>query len=135
MVPHIILQHKPVPALGVGGLRRTGSERTAEPDRHRGGGTEGAQRSERTSKSAAASPKHRDNLPFAEEGNLTIKQRPRIAVLEVKTPSSPVQTPTSLELPEFNLKESDTVKRRHKPKDKDSLTPEEAASPSSLSVI
>uniref|UniRef100_A0A3B4FMF1 Caskin-2 n=1 Tax=Pundamilia nyererei TaxID=303518 RepID=A0A3B4FMF1_9CICH len=86
--------------------------------------------------SAAASPKHRskDHLPFAEEGNLTIKQRPRIAVVsqpgaEVKTPSEAVQTPNSLELPEFNLKESDTVKRRHKPKDKDASTPEEVSTP------
>uniref|UniRef100_A0A8C4DKL1 Caskin-2 n=1 Tax=Dicentrarchus labrax TaxID=13489 RepID=A0A8C4DKL1_DICLA len=34
-------------------------------------------------------------------------------------PEGPVQTPNSLELPEFNLKESDTVKRRHKPKESD----------------
>ncbi|XP_028263975.1 caskin-2 isoform X2 [Parambassis ranga] len=142
---HIILQQaKPVPALGVGGLRRLGSERTeGDPGRQRGGGTEGtfeekAKKTERTSKTAAASPKHssRDHLPFAEEGNLTIKQRPRMAVAtradsDLKTPSigPPVQTPNSLELPEFNLKESDTVKRRHKPKDKDASTPEEGATP------
>uniref|UniRef100_A0A3Q1IWV6 CASK interacting protein 2 n=1 Tax=Anabas testudineus TaxID=64144 RepID=A0A3Q1IWV6_ANATE len=61
-------------------------------------------------------------IPFAEEGNLTIKQRPKApgppraeAVLE------PPEKPESknLEVPEFNLKESDTVKRRHKPKDKE----------------
>ncbi|XP_018535051.1 LOW QUALITY PROTEIN: caskin-2-like [Lates calcarifer] len=144
---HIILMHsKPVPALGLGGLRRTGSERTeGDAERQRGGGTDGtseerekARRSERTSKSAAASPKHSssDHLPFAEEGNLTIKQRPRVAVVtradaEVKTPpEDPVQTPNNLELPEFNLKESDTVKRRHKPKDKDASTPEEPSTPS-----
>ncbi|XP_073346506.1 caskin-2-like [Pagrus major] len=143
MSPHIILQHsKPVPALGVGGLRRTASERTeVETGKQRGGGTEGrleekARKSERTSKSASASPKHIDHLPFAEEGNLTIKQRPRMAVVtqgdtELKTPPSslegPVQIPNILELPEFNLKESDTVKRRHKPKD--SSTPEEATPP------
>lgn len=135
MTPHIILQHsKPVPALGLGALRRTGSERTEEFDRQRGGGTERtleekARKSERISKSATASPRHSsaDHLPFAEEGNLTIKQRPRTAA-EVKTsPEGPSQTPNSLELPEFNLKESDTVKRRHKPKD--SLTPEEATTP------
>ena len=61
-------------------------------------------------------------IPFAEEGNLTIKQRP-------KAPGPPraeaVLLPPdkaaakSLEVPEFNLKESDTVKRRHKPKDKE----------------
>uniref|UniRef100_A0A8C6MCY9 Caskin-2 n=1 Tax=Nothobranchius furzeri TaxID=105023 RepID=A0A8C6MCY9_NOTFU len=61
-------------------------------------------------------------IPFAEEGNLTIKQRPKApgppraeAVLE--PPEKPADT--TLEVPEFNLKESDTVKRRHKPKDKD----------------
>ncbi len=140
MTPHIILQHsKPVPALGLGGLRRTGSERIeVETDRQKGGSTDGAQarKSERISKSGTASPKHisGDHLPFAEDGNLTIKQRPRIAVVtradaEVRTPpEGPVQTPNSLELPEFNLKESDTVKRRHKPKD--SSTPEEATTPS-----
>ncbi|KAL6094716.1 caskin2 [Pungitius sinensis] len=130
--PHVLLQHyKPVPALGVGGLRRTGSERTeAEAARQSGGGPEGTlednpRKGERTSMSATASPKHSSggHLPFAEEGNLTIKQRPRAAA-----PDAVVKTPSSLELPEFNLKESDTVKRRHKPKDL--LTPEEAASPS-----
>lgn len=135
MTPHVILQHpKPVPALGLGALRRTGSERTEETDRLRGGSAEGkleekARKSERISKSASASPRHNsaDHLPFAEEGNLTIKQRPRTAA-EVKTPpEGPLQTPNSLELPEFNLKESDTVKRRHKPRD--SLTPEEATTP------
>ncbi|XP_036936389.1 caskin-2-like isoform X2 [Acanthopagrus latus] len=140
MSPHIILQHsKPVPALGVGGLRRTASERTeVETGKQRGGGTEGTleektRKSERASKSASASPKHGEHLPFAEEGNLTIKQRPRMAVVtpadaELKTPpEGPVQPPNTLELPEFNLKESDTVKRRHKPKD--SSTPEEATTP------
>ncbi|CAK6970680.1 caskin-2-like [Scomber scombrus] len=140
--PNIILQHsKPVPALGLGGLRRTGSERTeGDPDRQRGGSISSedkAKKSERTSKSAAASPKHGtgQHLPFAEEGNLTIKQRPRIASVsrsdnEINTPpEGPVQTPNSLELPEFNLKESDTVKRRHKPKEKGASTPEEASTP------
>uniref|UniRef100_A0A673AMA0 Caskin-2 n=1 Tax=Sphaeramia orbicularis TaxID=375764 RepID=A0A673AMA0_9TELE len=117
------------------GLRRTGSERTeGETDRQRGGGPEGTlekdkRRPERQSKSADASPKHSSggHLPFAEEGNLTIKQRPRIAV--ATPPGGSVQTPNSLDLPEFNLKESDTVKRRHKPKDKDTPTPEEATTP------
>ncbi|XP_034566480.1 caskin-2-like [Notolabrus celidotus] len=61
-------------------------------------------------------------IPFAEEGNLTIKQRPKApgppraeAVLE--PPEK--EDSKNLEVPEFNLKESDTVKRRHKPKDKD----------------
>lgn len=141
---HIIIQHtKPVPALGLGGLRRVGSERTdGDSDRQRGGSTERTleekeKAKKNVSKSASVSPKHssRDRLPFAEEGNLTIKQRPRIAVVtqaDAKVMASlegPVQTVNSLELPEFNLKESDTVKRRHKPKDKDGSTPEEATTP------
>ncbi|XDV13882.1 hypothetical protein PO909_002193, partial [Leuciscus waleckii] len=60
-------------------------------------------------------------IPFAEEGNLTIKQRPKVGgPLKVETTSEspekakPAKTP---EVPEFNLKESDTVKRRQKPKE------------------
>lgn len=135
-------QHsKPVPALGLGGLRRSGGERTEEDaDRQRGGSTDRSaeqRKSERVSKATHPKNSSCDRLPFAEEGNLTIKQRPRMAVIsrgdaEVKTPpEDPVQTPNSLELPEFNLKESDTVKRRHKPKDKDASTPEEATTPNS----
>ncbi|XP_067238809.1 caskin-2 isoform X2 [Chanodichthys erythropterus] len=62
-------------------------------------------------------------IPFAEEGNLTIKQRPKVGgPLKVESASEspekakPAKTP---EIPEFNLKESDTVKRRQKPKDKE----------------
>ncbi|CAL8273895.1 unnamed protein product [Lota lota] len=61
----------------------------------------------------SASPQNSSSecLPFAEEGNLTIKQRPKLG--------GPPRADAVLEppdLPEFNLKESDTVKRRHKPK-------------------
>ncbi|XP_062269734.1 caskin-2-like isoform X2 [Platichthys flesus] len=143
---HIILQHtKPVPALGLSGLRRTGSERAeGDADRQRSRTTEGTpeekerdRKRDRISKSANASPKRSsgDHLPFAEEGNLTIKQRPRIALVpqadvDLKTPpEDPLQSPNGLEVPEFNLKESDTVKRRHKLKDKDASTPEEASTP------
>ncbi|XP_041830483.1 caskin-2-like isoform X2 [Melanotaenia boesemani] len=287
---HILLQHsKPVPALGLGGIKRVGSERT-EGDRGGTAGTPEEKQKVRKSekfRNAAASPKllSGENLPFAEEGNLTIKQRPRVlyqtnpdvkalsgqpvqtpsecpvqapsehpfqnpsgrsiqtpsghpvqapserpgqtpsghpvqapserpfqtpkerplqtcserpgqtpsgypvqtpservvqtpsertgqtplgqpvqnlSERPVQTPSGhpvqtpservvqtpsgrtgqtplgqpiqtlserPVQTPNSLEIPEFNLKESDTVKRRHKPKDKDASTPEEAVPP------
>uniref|UniRef100_A0A8C2DFG0 Caskin-2 n=1 Tax=Cyprinus carpio TaxID=7962 RepID=A0A8C2DFG0_CYPCA len=62
-------------------------------------------------------------IPFAEEGNLTIKQRPKVGgPLKAETTSEspekakPAKTP---EVPEFNLKESDTVKRRQKPKEKE----------------
>ncbi|XP_034448582.1 caskin-2-like isoform X3 [Hippoglossus hippoglossus] len=77
-------------------------------------------------------------LPFAEEGNLTIKQRPKApgppraeAVLEPPDKHAA----KSLEVPEFNLKESDTVKRRQKPRDKEqgggSPSREEAGQPGS----
>uniref|UniRef100_A0A669B1J6 Caskin-2 n=1 Tax=Oreochromis niloticus TaxID=8128 RepID=A0A669B1J6_ORENI len=61
-------------------------------------------------------------IPFAEEGNLTIKQRPKApgpprAETVLEPPDKPAAK--NLEVPEFNLKESDTVKRRHKPKDKE----------------
>ncbi|TRY60294.1 hypothetical protein DNTS_014309, partial [Danionella cerebrum] len=57
-------------------------------------------------------------IPFAEEGNLTIKQRPKAGgPLKVEGALEPLEK--SKPLPEFNLKESDTVKRRQKPKDKD----------------
>ncbi|KAJ7989398.1 hypothetical protein DPEC_G00304130 [Dallia pectoralis] len=64
-------------------------------------------------------------IPFAEEGNLTIKQRPKMGgpprAESVVEPPADNNCPakTALEVPEFNLKESDTVKRRHKPKDRD----------------
>lgn len=76
----------------------------------------------------ASSPQNSSSecIPFAEEGNLTIKQRPKgpgppraEAVLE------PPDRPAA-EVPEFNLKESDTVKRRHKPKDQDQDSPSTA---------
>lgn len=117
---------KPVPVLGVRGLRRTGSER---------GGIERVEaifdatvdekkKAERQSKSASPKRSSGEHLPFAEEGNLTIKQRPRMATAPPSPGGGTAQAPTSLE---FNLKESDTVKRRHKPKDV--LTPEEATTP------
>uniref|UniRef100_A0A8C1N7W8 Caskin-2 n=1 Tax=Cyprinus carpio TaxID=7962 RepID=A0A8C1N7W8_CYPCA len=62
-------------------------------------------------------------IPFAEEGNLTIKQRPKVGgplksetTSELPEKDKPAKTP---EVPEFNLKESDTVKRRQKPKEKE----------------
>ncbi|XP_051987939.1 caskin-2-like isoform X5 [Xyrauchen texanus] len=62
-------------------------------------------------------------IPFAEEGNLTIKQRPKVGgpLKTESTPESPEKAKPAKapEVPEFNLKESDTVKRRQKPKDKE----------------
>ncbi|XP_056262253.1 caskin-2-like isoform X3 [Pseudoliparis swirei] len=61
-------------------------------------------------------------IPFAEEGNLTIKQRPKApgpprAEAALEPPEK--HAAGSPEVPEFNLKESDTVKRRYKPRDKE----------------
>ncbi|XP_075418331.1 caskin-2 isoform X2 [Tenrec ecaudatus] len=55
-----------------------------------------------------------EGLPFAEEGNLTIKQRPK--------PAGPPTRETSLPAGlEFNLTESDTVKRRPKCREREPL--------------
>ncbi|XP_041744785.1 caskin-2 isoform X2 [Coregonus clupeaformis] len=134
---------KPVPALGLGGLRRMGSER-----RDRDGGIERIpeEEEERGRKSGSVlesstslQRSSSENLPFAEEGNLTIKQRPRLgagcrAEPEIQPQASledpKMQTPKSLEVPEFNLKESDTVKRRRQPKDRDTHTLDEIFTPS-----
>ncbi|KAG2460994.1 caskin-2-like [Polypterus senegalus] len=65
-------------------------------------------------------------IPFAEEGNLTIKQRPRIHNLLTESSREVVSNISlseeginakHLEIPQFNLTESDTVKRRPKPRD------------------
>ncbi|KAJ3607516.1 hypothetical protein NHX12_024567, partial [Muraenolepis orangiensis] len=78
------------------------------------------------------------SLPFAEEGNLTIKQRPRLASahwqdsdMEAKAPPSEgsAQSPKTPEHPEFNLKESDTVKRRPKCRDRDGHAPDGPGTP------
>ncbi|MBN3306341.1 CSKI2 protein, partial [Amia calva] len=76
-------------------------------------------------------------IPFAEEGNLTIKQRPKTnGPLKPESSTEPTdkgRPNKSLEVPEFNLKESDTVKRRHKPKEKEQPPPKsrEEVSPAS----
>lgn len=55
-----------------------------------------------------------EGLPFAEEGNLTIKQRPKPA----GPPPREASVPTGLD---FNLTESDTVKRRPKCREREPL--------------
>ncbi|XP_049633475.1 caskin-2 isoform X1 [Suncus etruscus] len=55
-----------------------------------------------------------EGLPFAEEGNLTIKQRPK--------PAGPAPRETALPLGlDFNLTESDTVKRRPRCREREPL--------------
>ncbi|XP_009304989.1 caskin-2 isoform X5 [Danio rerio] len=64
-----------------------------------------------------------ESIPFAEEGKVTIKQRTKLAsakseaeaAVDILKPAQSIKS--SLEVLEFNLKESDTVKRRHKPKE------------------
>ncbi|XP_065098468.1 caskin-2 isoform X6 [Paramisgurnus dabryanus] len=64
-----------------------------------------------------------ESIPFAEEGKVTIKQKTKIATnkmpsetgVDILKPAHFIKS--SLEVPEFNLKESDTVKRRHRPKE------------------
>ncbi|KAK6301490.1 hypothetical protein J4Q44_G00275430 [Coregonus suidteri] len=132
-----LASHKPVPALGLGGLRRMGGER-----RDRDGGIERSPEEEESGRKngsvfeSSTSPQSSssENLPFAEEGNLTIKQRPRMGAgfrsdPEIQPQASPedqtMQAPKTLGVPEFNLKESDTVKRRRQPKDRDTHTLDE----------
>ncbi|KAM9817384.1 caskin-2 [Neosynchiropus ocellatus] len=133
--PHMPFQHsKPVPALGLGGLRRPGSERTDERQRGRSGVHQDEENPKKAEKFveniSILKSQCASHLPFAEEGNLTIKQRPRVAVAPLTDaeisgfPESPLQSPCHLEPPEFNLKESDTVKRRNKSKDQQASTPE-----------
>ncbi|KAM8877141.1 caskin-2 isoform 2-T2 [Synchiropus picturatus] len=140
--PHVPFQHsKPVPALGLGGLRRPGSERTEERQRGRSGAHQDEENPKKAEKFVENVPllkkQHVSHLPFAEEGNLTIKQRPRVAVAPLTDaeicgyPESPLQSPCHLDPPEFNLKESDTVKRRNKSRDQQPSTPEGPFTPDS----
>ncbi|XP_057571972.1 caskin-2 isoform X2 [Hippopotamus amphibius kiboko] len=62
-----------------------------------------------------------EGLPFAEEGNLTIKQRPKPAGPPPReTGPPPRETPVPASL-DFNLTESDTVKRRPKCREREPL--------------
>ncbi|GAA6216710.1 caskin-2-like isoform X1 [Lates japonicus] len=135
--PDLIEQEPPSPSLisagqepreAAGVRRRVQSEciptqTSTEPDQGVKSDSE-EEESKRQGLEGSSSPQNSSSecIPFAEEGNLTIKQRPKApgppraeAVLE--PPEK--QAAKNLEVPEFNLKESDTVKRRHKPKDKE----------------
>ncbi|KAL2076745.1 hypothetical protein ACEWY4_027661 [Coilia grayii] len=99
--------------------RAVKSDSEEEAGRRVGGGAEGESSSPQNSSSEC--------IPFAEEGNLTIKQRPKAggplrADGAEPPPPSPPRAPPQPELPEFKLKESDTVKRRHRPRDRDTLS-------------
>lgn len=144
--PNVVQQEAPPPSLisagqepreATGVRRRVQSEciptptnSSTEPDRSVKSDSE-EEESKSRGLEGSSSPQNSSSecIPFAEEGNLTIKQRPKApgppraeSVLEPPEKAAA----KNLELPEFNLKESDTVKRRHKPKDKE----QEGGSPS-----
>ncbi|CAL8265473.1 unnamed protein product [Gadus morhua 'NCC'] len=100
-------EYLPEPAP-VGGAEPERGVKSHSEEEEPGAGSSGGR-----GQDGSASPQNSSSecLPFAEEGNLTIKQRPKLG--------GPPRADAVLEppdLPEFNLKESDTVKRRHKPK-------------------
>uniref|UniRef100_A0A4W3GIT3 Uncharacterized protein n=1 Tax=Callorhinchus milii TaxID=7868 RepID=A0A4W3GIT3_CALMI len=98
------------------GLEHLGAGATAEEEDEelRAGHGDLAGSSSSSSQSSSS-----ECIPFAEEGNLTIKQRPKHRPgIDTGGPQGPEEegpvpapSPTA---PEFNLTESDTVKRRHR---------------------
>ncbi|XP_077019908.1 caskin-2 isoform X2 [Tamandua tetradactyla] len=113
------LEGSPGPKEGATGLRRrtlsepTGSSEPPGPPAPAGpaSDTEEEPGPEGTPPSRGSSG---EGLPFAEEGNLTIKQRPKPAG------PPPRETPLPAGL-DFNLTESDTVKRRPKCREREPL--------------
>ncbi|XP_058649467.1 caskin-2 isoform X5 [Onychostoma macrolepis] len=101
--------------------RRTTSESSVYERKH--GGENPAGENISPLRNQQGSTSSQESIPFAEEGKVTIKQRTKIASAKIESEGTveilkPVQSiNSSLEVPEFNLKESDTVKRRHKPKE------------------
>uniref|UniRef100_A0A673J3E1 Caskin-2 n=1 Tax=Sinocyclocheilus rhinocerous TaxID=307959 RepID=A0A673J3E1_9TELE len=101
--------------------RRTTSESSTYETKHGGENPAGENLSPLRNQQSSTSSQ--ESIPFAEEGKVTIKQRTKIASAKIESEAAveilkPVQSiKASLEVPEFNLKESDTVKRRHKPKE------------------
>ncbi|XP_016116550.1 caskin-2-like, partial [Sinocyclocheilus grahami] len=101
--------------------RRTTSESSTYETKH--GGENPAGKNLSPLRNQQSSTSSQESIPFAEEGKVTIKQRTKIASAKIESEAAveilkSVQSiKSSLEVPEFNLKESDTVKRRHKPKE------------------
>uniref|UniRef100_A0A8C2FLQ0 Caskin-2 n=1 Tax=Cyprinus carpio TaxID=7962 RepID=A0A8C2FLQ0_CYPCA len=101
--------------------RRTTSESSAYEMKH--GGENSAGENISPLRNQQGSTSSRESIPFAEEGKVTIKQRTKIASPKIESEAGveilklAQSIKSSLEVPEFNLKESDTVKRRHKPKE------------------
>uniref|UniRef100_A0A8C2K6R2 Caskin-2 n=1 Tax=Cyprinus carpio TaxID=7962 RepID=A0A8C2K6R2_CYPCA len=105
----------------MGNRRRTTSESSMYETKH--GGENPAGENISPLRNQQSSTSSQESIPFAEEGKVTIKQRTKIASAKIESEAAveilkPVQSiKSSLEVPEINLKESDTVKRRHKPKE------------------
>uniref|UniRef100_A0A8C1CW03 CASK interacting protein 2 n=1 Tax=Cyprinus carpio carpio TaxID=630221 RepID=A0A8C1CW03_CYPCA len=105
----------------MGNRRRTTSESLMYETKH--GGENPAGENISPLRNQQSSTSSQESIPFAEEGKVTIKQRTKIASAKIESEAAveilkPVQSiKSSLEVPEINLKESDTVKRRHKPKE------------------
>uniref|UniRef100_A0A9J7Y0B2 CASK interacting protein 2 n=1 Tax=Cyprinus carpio carpio TaxID=630221 RepID=A0A9J7Y0B2_CYPCA len=101
--------------------RRTTSESSVYEMKHGGENSAGENISPLRNQQGSSSS--RESIPFAEEGKVTIKQRTKIASPKIESEAGveilklAQSIKSSLEVPEFNLKESDTVKRRHKPKE------------------
>uniref|UniRef100_A0A672Q425 Caskin-2-like n=1 Tax=Sinocyclocheilus grahami TaxID=75366 RepID=A0A672Q425_SINGR len=101
--------------------RRTTSESSVYETKH--GGENPAGKNISPLRNQQGSTSSQESIPFAEEGKVTIKQRTKIASSKIESETGveilklAQSIRSSLEVPEFNLKESDTVKRRHKPKE------------------
>uniref|UniRef100_A0A671L841 Caskin-2 n=1 Tax=Sinocyclocheilus anshuiensis TaxID=1608454 RepID=A0A671L841_9TELE len=101
--------------------RRTTSESSVYETKH--GGENPAGKNISPLRNQQGSTSSQESIPFAEEGKVTIKQRTKIASAKIESEAGveilklAQSIRSSLEVPEFNLKESDTVKRRHKPKE------------------
>ncbi|XP_067286656.1 caskin-2 isoform X2 [Pseudorasbora parva] len=111
------------PPKNMGNRRRTTSESSMYETMHCGENPVEEKIGPLRNQQRAGSTSSQESIPFAEEGKVTIKQRTKItpakieseAGVEILKPAQSIKS--SLEVPEFNLKESDTVKRRHKPKE------------------
>ncbi|XP_048025999.1 caskin-2 isoform X5 [Megalobrama amblycephala] len=111
------------PPKNMGNRRRTTSESSMYETKQAGENPADENTGPLRNQQCAGSTSSQESIPFAEEGKVTIKQRTKIAPAKIESEAGveilkPAQSiKSSLEVPEFNLKESDTVKRRHKPKE------------------
>ncbi|XP_051771058.1 caskin-2 isoform X3 [Ctenopharyngodon idella] len=111
------------PPKNMGNRRRTTSESSMYETKHGGENPADENTGPQRNQQCAGSTSSQESIPFAEEGKVTIKQRTKIAPAKIESEAgveilkSAQSIKSSLEVPEFNLKESDTVKRRHKPKE------------------